>query len=574
MFAVFGTKMNASHRHLAASFNNLIPGNAVQGLLDGESFSSTQDVSGLIPQNTTDLLNDVPMDQDGTQGLMHPEDFETSSRGEVSFAPPGISHQQTHPELVNSIIAKYDQALQEAREQNQNNVAMVNELSNSNEQLRNDISELKDQVQKLIANTEKERAGHEKALQDMCHNAEERAKTMEVDYAKALKEENLKLRSNLLQSHEHKSERLVKEYGKEAEHREKQFQKLMEIKEASYQAKLEEMSKQIDAIKAERIRNVPTYPPEPSARKSLGTMCKEVFKTLPGTVNTNRGSAVPSTGLSVNWDENTLTSSNKQVHFGCTSTPRHTLPINLHDESEEIISGSSLDSSKPIPAPRKNKTNFDQTCPEGVAAAAFNSTVHVMTSEFRKMKDPKLAKLKGGYSAEANLFFQGWAKDVQAVVADCQLTDSEAIQLVKEYTEASARKQVDSFLDLTEYPTFETLMKELASVYSSPDDDASLMAEFYGRKQLAKESDDAFAEELQLLARKIINAKPSFRSEANTAMKQQFANGLKDSYHQIAARNILQSKPQLTFTEFRTEMSVILRRQREMSKNCQHQCCG
>ena len=33
-------------------------------------------------------------------------------------------------------------------------------------------------------------------------------------------------------------------------------------------------------------------------------------------------------------------------------------------------------------------------------------------------------------------------------------------------------------------------------------------------------------------------------------MKQQFANGLKDTYHQISARNILQSKPQLTFTEF------------------------
>ena len=67
-----------------------------------------------------------------------------------------------------------------------------------------------------------------------------------------------------------------------------------------------------------------------------------------------------------------------------------------------------------------------------------------------------------------------------------------------------------------------------------------------------------FAEELQLLARKIINAKPSFKAEANNALKQQFANGLRDSYHQISARNILQSKPQLTFTEFRTEMSVIL----------------
>ena len=101
-------------------------------------------------------------------------------------------------------------------------------------------------------------------------------------------------------------------------------------------------------------------------------------------------------------------------------------------------------------------------------------------------------------------------------------------------------------------------MKELAAVYSPPDNDASLMSEFYSRKQLAKESDDAFAEELQLLARKIINAKPNFKSEANNAMKQQFANGLRDTYHQISARNILQNKPQLTFTEFRTEMSVIL----------------
>ena len=173
-----------------------------------------------------------------------------------------------------------------------------------------------------------------------------------------------------------------------------------------------------------------------------------------------------------------------------------------------------------------------------------------MASEFKKLKEPKLAKLKGGYSSEASLFFQGWAKDVQAVVADCELTDSEAIQLIKEHTEASAHKQVDSFLDLTEHPTFNMLMKELAAVYSPTDDDASLMSEFYGHKQLAKETDDAFAEELQLLARKIINAKPSFRSEANNAMKQQFANGLKDAYHQISARNILQSKPQLTFTEF------------------------
>ena len=342
----------------------------------------------------------------------------------------------------------------------------------------------------------------------------------------------------------------------------------MEVKEAGYQTKLEEMARQIEAIKADSTKKIPQCPPQPSTRKSLGTLRKEVFETLPGTVNPNRGSAVPSTGLSVDWDENTLPQSNKQVHFGCTSTPRHTLPMDLHNKSEDIISGSNLSSSKPKPAPRSNRS-IDHTCAKGIAATAFNSTLHVMASEFKKLKEPKLAKLKGGYSSEANLFFQGWAKDVQAAMVDHQLTDSEPIQLVKEYTKGSARKHVDGFLDFTEHPTFEKLMKELASVYSSTDDDASLMSEFYSHKQLAKETDDAFAEELQLLARKIINAKPSFKAEAINAMKQQFANGLKDTYHQISARNILQNKPQLTFTEFRTEMLVILRSRGKRPKTVQ-----
>ena len=444
---------------------------------------------------------------------------------------------------------------------------MVKELSNSNEQLRNYIAELKHQVEWFIANTEKERSEHEKATQDMQHNAEERAMAMETEHARALKEANAKLRSNLQQSHEYESERLVRHYEKEARDREREFRKcidectaelkrnqeLMEIKEASYQTKLEEMAKQIDAIKADSTKKIP---PQPSARKSLGTLKKEAFEILPGTVNTNRGSTAPATSFSVNWDENTLPPSNKHVHFGqCTSTSQHISPIDLHDESEDIISGSSLNSAKPIPAKRSHRS-IDCTYPEEVATTAIT---HVIANEFKKLKEPKLAKLKGGYLSKASLFFQGWAKDVRAIVEDRQLTDSEAIQLIKEHTEASARKQVDSFLDLTEHPTFDMLMKELAAVYSPTDDDASLMSEFYSCKQLAKETDDAFAEELQLLARKIINAKSSFRSEANNAMKQQFTNGLKDTYHQILARNILQSKPQLTFTEFRTEMSMILR---------------
>ena len=181
-----------------------------------------------------------------------------------------------------------------------------------------------------------------------------------------------------------------------------------------------------------------------------------------------------------------------------------------------------------------------------------------MASELRKMKEPKLAKLKGGYTTEANLFFQSWAKDVQAIVIDRQMSDSEALQLIKEYTEGTARCQVDNYLDFSDNQTFSGLMRELSTAFESCQDEASLMADFYSRKQLAKENDDEFAEQLQLLARKVICTKQSFRAEAQQALKQQFANGLKDQYHQVIARSILKSKPDLSFIEFRSEIAGVL----------------
>ena len=80
--------MNASRRRLAASFNNSIPGSAVQRLL-----SASSDVSGSIPGDPSNVLNEIPMEEDRpdeTQGLMHPEDFDSSTSGDGQSAPPGI----------------------------------------------------------------------------------------------------------------------------------------------------------------------------------------------------------------------------------------------------------------------------------------------------------------------------------------------------------------------------------------------------------------------------------------------------------------------------------------------------
>ena len=92
------------------------------------------------------------------------------------------------------------------------------------------------------------------------------------------------------------------------------------------------------------------------------------------------------------------------------------------------------------------------------------------------MKEPKLAKLKGGYTTEANLFFQSWAKDVQAIIIDRQMSDNEALQLIKEHTEGAARGQVDNYLDFSDNQTFSGLMKELSTAFESCQDEASLMA--------------------------------------------------------------------------------------------------
>ena len=52
----------------------------------------------------------------------------------------------------------------------------------------------------------------------------------------------------------------------------------------------------------------------------------------------------------------------------------------------------------------------------------------VVAQEFHKLCEPKINKLKDGYSATANLIFQSWLKDINIHVEDRNLTEREAIQ--------------------------------------------------------------------------------------------------------------------------------------------------
>ena len=73
----------------------------------------------------------------------------------------------------------------------------------------------------------------------------------------------------------------------------------------------------------------------------------------------------------------------------------------------------------------------------------------VVVQEFCKLCIPNINKLKGGYSATANLIFQSWLKDINIHVEDQNLTEREAIQLVKDFTVERACDEVEFYMGMT-----------------------------------------------------------------------------------------------------------------------------
>ena len=173
--------------------------------------------------------------------------------------------------------------------------------------------------------------------------------------------------------------------------------------------------------------------------------------------------------------------------------------------------------------------------------------------EFHKLHQPKINKLKGGYSATANLIFQSWLKDISIHVQDQNLTEREAIQLVKDFTAERAHDEVEFYMGMImdDQQSFDGLVNHLKNAFQLGETVSKLISDFYGRSQKKNELEDAFADDLQILVRKIIALKPSFRAEANEQLKNQYAHKLHNQYYVAIAHSVLQtSNPLETFTQF------------------------
>ena len=125
------------------------------------------------------------------------------------------------------------------------------------------------------------------------------------------------------------------------------------------------------------------------------------------------------------------------------------------------------------------------------------------------MWNPKILKLKGGYSSNANLIFQSCLKVILVHISEQRLSQSEAMQLVKDFTSDFNKLEIEYFLGMHSEveQSLQGLIDQLSAAFQSGETENSLIGDLYDCIQKTNESKDAFSDEQQILVRKIIARK-------------------------------------------------------------------
>ena len=184
----------------------------------------------------------------------------------------------------------------------------------------------------------------------------------------------------------------------------------------------------------------------------------------------------------------------------------------------------------------ENMTQFGNV----MESSSFIRTIEEAAWELKKIKEVKIDKFKGGYSAGAAFKFNSWLKDVETCVREQGLSDTEAVKLVKDSTEDSAKSEVEFHLDTNPEATYNSLLTHLKTAFQTSETFETLIAQFYSKTQKVKEMFDEYGDEIQNLGRRIIAVNPEWRKEANAAMKHQLVTGMQDLVLQPLARTHLE----------------------------------
>ena len=89
---------------------------------------------------------------------------------------------------------------------------------------------------------------------------------------------------------------------------------------------------------------------------------------------------------------------------------------------------------------------------------------------------------------------------------------------------------------------------------------SEIISDFYGHTEKKNESEDVFADDLQILGWKIFAQETSFRANASKQLNHQYAHKLWDLYYAAIAHGVLQiSNNMESFTQFCGHLAMTLR---------------
>ena len=453
------------------------------------------------------------------------------------------------------IIHNLNKELNAATEKNDNSVALLQRMDQRQKQLKTELATLRAEKEAAIQEKQDHTINQERLAENIRRNLEQEYVNKEQNYLRQLKQElktkTITIRDQCKMEFDQELKKLKEEWNQERLKTNEQ-----------HNAQISMVLKEIDALK-EHSRT--QQKAEVEAGDKIPELKTTAFDFVPGTVNTKRGGAVNLHEETILWSKNEDAPPippRKYVHF--TSTPCHPMQANLFDSDDDNpITGHPgnpfiSNPGNPFTQQQVRGNVPAQTTVDTDATTIIGNTMSAVTSEFKKMREPKLAKLKGGVTSGASLFFNSWVKDVRSVIQERAMSNTELLQLVKDYTEGKAHQQVEFYIVSTQNPSFEGLIENLKTSFQSGEDKATVKGEFYSHKQYGKESVDDFADVLQLLARKVLNVDPSFQAFMNKSLCQQLANGLKDPSHSISARSLLNQQPEVQFAVFRSDLANIL----------------
>ena len=102
------------------------------------------------------------------------------------------------------------------------------------------------------------------------------------------------------------------------------------------------------------------------------------------------------------------------------------------------------------------------------------------------------------------------------------------MQQVKDFTAKHAHNEVEFYMGMVaeDQQMYEGLMQHLKHAFQSGETISKLISNLYGWAQKKNESEDIFADDLQVLIQRIIARKWEFRVDADEQLKNQYAHKL------------------------------------------------